>query len=432
MSLLEDIRSRKVRACIMGLGYVGLPLALEFVRAGYRVVGLDADPAKVESLKAGKSYITDILDAEIGEALATGRFEVTSDAAVISQVQTVNICVPTPLGKTGDPDLSYVQSALQAIKAANCPGQLYILESTTYPGTTEEALLPVLSREGRRVGEDFYLAYSPERVDPGNPNYNTRNIPKIVGGVTEACTEMASALYAGCIDNVVRVSSPKVAEMVKLLENTFRSVNIGLVNEMAKLCHVMGVDIWEVVDAAKTKPFGFMPFYPGPGLGGHCIPVDPIYLSWKARQLGFEARFIELAGQVNMAMPQFVVDLTMKALNDRGKALRGSKILLIGVTYKADVNDIRESPALDVWSLLENLGAEVSYHDPYAVRFEFDGREFISRPLGAEELEQADCAILLANHKGLDLKFILERSDRIVDTRNAFAAFQPNNRICKL
>lgn len=432
MALIDDIRSRRVRSCVMGLGYVGLPLALEFVRGGYQVVGLDIDASRVGTLREGRSYITDISDSEVREAFDSGRLEVTADPEILSEAQAINICVPTPLSKSGGPDLSFVQSAIRSIESTQHPGQLYILESTTYPGTTEEALLPELSQKGLRVGEDFFLAFSPERVDPGNPRYNTRNIPKVVGGVTERCTEHAAALYEGCIDNIVRVSSPRVAEMVKLLENTYRSVNIGLVNELARMCHSLGVDIWEVIEAAKTKPFGFMAFYPGPGLGGHCIPVDPIYLSWKARQAGFESRFITLATQVNSSMPQFVVDLVVEALNDRGKALKGARVLLIGVTYKADIGDTRESPAMDVWMLLARLGAEVGYHDPLIPNLELAGTPHPSVPLDEATLRGADCCVLLAHHKTLDLGLIHANSSCIVDTRNAFSAFPRDGRIYRL
>ncbi|MDP6279071.1 MAG: nucleotide sugar dehydrogenase [Nitrospinota bacterium] len=433
MPLIEEIRDRKVRAGVMGLGYVGLPLCLEFVRAGYHVVGLDSDVKKVESLRNRTSYITDISNEDLSEAFDTGRFEVTSDQSSISTVHTLNICVPTPLNKSGTPDLSFVKAALLSIEQNQRPGQLYILESTTYPGTTEEALLPMLSQGGKmEAGKDFFLAFSPERIDPGNPEFNTRNIPKVVGGVTKACTECAAALYSRCVDTIVQVNSPRVAEMVKLLENTFRSVNIGLVNELAKMCHNLDVNIWEVIDAAKTKPFGFMPFYPGPGLGGHCIPVDPIYLSWKARQMGFEARFIALADQVNSSMPQFVVDLVVKALGDRGKALNDSSILILGVTYKADVNDIRESPALDVWQLLESRGARVSYHDPYVDSLEFQGTDHVSQPLTPEILSKADCSVLLASHKSLDFDMVCEHSSCTVDTRNALSGCSSDGRIHKL
>ncbi len=432
MALIDDIRSRKVRSCVMGMGYVGLPLALEFVRAGYSVVGLDSNPDRVAQLRRGASYVTDIPDGELAEAFDTGRFDVTSDPAIISEVHTVNICVPTPLNKSGNPDLTFVQSALSSIEKYQRPGQLYILESTTYPGMTEEALLPVLSNGGKRVGENFFLAFSPERIDPGNPHYNTRNIPKVVGGVTEECTECAAALYQNSVDTIVKVSSPRVAEMVKLLENTFRSVNIGLVNELARMCHSLDVNIWEVIEAAKTKPFGFMPFYPGPGLGGHCIPVDPIYLSWKARQAGFEVRFIELARQINSSMPRFVVDLIVKALGDRGKVLKGARILLLGITYKANVNDIRESPSLDVWHLLQGWGAVVSYHDPQVLSLEFAGGEQVSRPMTPETFREADCTVLLAVHSSFDFGMICEQSECIVDTRNALDGFPQDGKIYRL
>ena len=423
MSLGDDIRARKVHACVIGLGYVGLPLALEFIRAGYKVAGLDIDASRVAQLRAGISYVLDVPDENVRKSISTGRFEVTTDSAVLSEVQTVNICVPTPLGKTGDPDLSLIKSAFNDIVKNRRPGQLYILESTTYPGTTEEVLLAALSEGGGKVGKDYYLAFSPERVDPGNPHYNIRNIPKVVGGVTPACTECAAALYENCVETVVKVSSPRVAEMVKLLENTFRSVNIGLVNELARMCHTLDVDIWEVIETAKTKPFGFMPFHPGPGLGGHCLPVDSIYLSWKARQAGFESRFIELAGQVNASMPQFVLDLVVKLLNERGKPLKGARILLLGITYKADVNDIRESPALDVWHLLARLGAEVGYHDPYVPKYDFEGKSHKSVPLDSKVLGKTDCGILLANHKTLDISHIYDNCKNIIDTRNAFKGY---------
>lgn len=423
MRLIEKIRKRRVRACVMGLGYVGLPLALELARAGYRVVGLDADAARVGALREGRSYITDVSGESLSGALETGRLEFASDDRALGEADVISICVPTPLGKTGDPDLSFVRAALESVRRRRRRGQLYVLESTTWPGMTEEVALPLLSEEGWKAGEDFCLAFSPERVDPGNERYGTRNIPKVVGGVTRTCADCACAFYEGGIDRIVRVGSPRAAEMVKLLENTFRSVNIGLVNEMAKMCHALDVDIWEVIEAAKTKPFGFMPFYPGPGLGGHCIPVDPLYLSWKARQAGFESRFIELAEQVNNSMPPFVVELVAKALGERGKALHGAKTLLIGVTYKADVADLRESPALDVWLRLERLGAVVSYSDPYVPEIDVHPIKARSRPIDAGSLREYDCVALLANHRSLDRKRIYDHARCIVDTRNAFADF---------
>lgn len=432
MRLIEKIRKKQARACVMGLGYVGLPLALELARAGYRVVGLDANPDRVRDLREAKSHITDVSSDALSEGLETNRLEFTCDDRALGEADVISICVPTPLGKTGDPDLSFVQTALESVRRRRRRGQLYVLESTTWPGMTEEVVLPLLSEDGWKAGEDFCLAFSPERVDPGNERYDTRNIPKVVGGVTRNCADCACAFYEGGIDRIVRVGSPRVAEMVKLLENTFRSVNIGLVNEMARMCRALDVDIWEVIEAAKTKPFGFMPFYPGPGLGGHCIPVDPVYLSWKARQAGFESRFIELAEKVNNSMPPFVADLIIRALNERGKALKGAKTLLIGVAYKADVADIRESPALDVWVLLERLGAVVSYSDPYVPELDVSPIKARSRPLDAGSLREYDCVALLANHGSLDRKRIYENARCIVDTRNAFADFERSDHLVRL
>ena len=416
----------------MGLGYVGLPLALEFVRAGYRVVGLDSDPARVRDLRKAKSRIGDVSPENLSAGLSTNRLEFTCDQRVIAEVDTVSICVPTPLGKTRDPDLSFIQSAVESIDRRRRRGQLYALESTSYPGTTEEIVLPVLSKEGWNAGEDFYLAFSPERLDPGNERFGTRNIPKVVGGVTPMCAECACALYEGAVERIVRVASPRVAEMVKLLENTFRSVNIALVNEVAKMCHVLGLDVWEVIEAAKTKPFGFMPFYPGPGPGGHCIPVDSVYLSWKARQAGFEARFIELANEVNNSMPQFVVELTARALNATGRALKGARILLAGVTYKADVSDIRESPALDVWRRLARRGAVVCYSDPYVTEIDALPIRAHSQPISSCSLRKYDCVVVLVNHESLDTKCIHAHANCIVDTRNAFRDFRQNGRLFRL
>ena len=432
MRLIEKIRKKQARACVMGLGYVGLPLALELARAGYRVVGLDANPDRVRDLREAKSHITDVSSDALSEGLETNRLEFTCDDRALGEADVISICVPTPLGKTGDPDLSFVQAALESVRRRRRRGQLYVLESTTWPGMTEEVVLPLLSEDGWKAGEDFCLAFSPERVDPGNERYDTRNIPKVVGGVTRNCADCACAFYEGGIERIVRVGSPRIAEMVKLLENTFRSVNIGLVNEMARMCRALDVDIWEVIEAAKTKPFGFMPFYPGPGLGGHCIPVDPVYLSWKARQAGFESRFIELAEKVNNSMPPFVADLIIRALSERGKALKGAKTLLIGVTYKADVADIRESPALDVWVLLERLGAVVSYSDPYVPELDVPPIKARSRPLDAGSLREYDCVVLLANHGSLDRKRIYENARCIVDTRNAFADFERSDHLVRL
>ena len=432
MQLIEKIRKKQVRVCVMGLGYAGLPLALEFVRAGYRVVGLDMDCRRVRDLREAKSHIGDVSSRSLAEGLGTNRIEFTCDDRAIAEVDAISICVPTPLGKTRDPDLSFIQSAVESIGRNRRRGQLYVLESTSYPGTTEEIVLPVLSKEGWDVGEDFHLAFSPERVDPGNERFGTRNIPKVVGGVTPVCAECACALYEGAVERIVRVTSPRVAEMVKLLENTFRNVNIALVNEVAKMCHALGLDVWEVIEAAKTKPFGFMPFYPGPGLGGHCIPVDSVYLSWKARQAGFESRLIELAGEVNNSMPQFVVELTARALNATGRALEGARILLAGVTYKADVSDIRESPALDVWLRLVRLGAVVCYSDPHVTEIDALPIRAHSQPISPGSLREYDCVIVLVNHESLDTKLIHAHANCIVDTRNAFRDFRQNGRLFRL
>src|SRR6187455_1163731 len=364
-SLLELIRSRRAKTGVIGLGYVGLPLAVEFGRAGFAATGIDLDTRKVNAINEGRSYIDDVPTAHVAELKAANRLRATTDFDLLAEVDTINICVPTPLRKTKDPDMSYIVTSAEEIAKRLRPGQLVILESTTYPGTTDELVLPMLEQGGLKVGQDFFLAFSPERVDPSNRSFNTHNIPKVIGGMTEDCTALASALYDGAIKTIVPVSSPRVAEMVKLLENTFRAVNIGMVNELALMCDRMGIDVWEVVKAAATKPFGFMPFYPGPGLGGHCIPIDPFYLSWKARQAGFECRFIELAGHVNGAMPEYVVQRVSDALNSVAKPIKGSRVHLFGVAYKRDVNDVRESPALDVIELLTRRGAIVSYTDPY-------------------------------------------------------------------
>src|SRR5437762_13086525 len=362
-ALEEKIVSRQARVGIVGLGYVGLPLAVEFAKAGFTVAGIDVSPSKVAKVNSGESYIADIDQAVFKSLVDAGKISATSDFGVISELDTVNICVPTPLRKTKDPDMSYIVSACQQIAKYFHKGMLIILESTTYPGTTDEVVLPMLETEDLKVGRDFFLCFSPERVDPGNPKYQTANIPKVVGGSTAACTEVGAVFYAQALEKVVPVSSTQVAEMVKLLENTFRMINIGLVNEIAMMCGRMNIDVWEVIEAAATKPCGFMPFYPGPGLGGHCIPIDPLYLSWKTKHAGIEARFIELAGYINGQMPQFVVDKVQNALNDAGKPVKGSKIHVMGVAYKRDIDDMRESPALDVMMLLQRRGGLVTYSD---------------------------------------------------------------------
>ncbi len=426
--LMSKIRDRSVRAGIIGLGYVGLPLALEFFRAGYSVVGVDKDPEKIGMLKAGKSYIPDVDEKDLKDAVQRGLFTVTDDFSVLKEVDTINICVPTPLRKTKDPDVSYIVDAVEKIAQTLHRGQLIVLESTTYPGTTEELVLPILEKRGLKVGKDFFLAFSPERVDPGNEKYVTRNTPKVVGGVTGRCTRLSVAFYAQPIDTVVPVSSPRVAEMVKLLENTFRSVNIGLVNELALMCDKMKINVWEVIDAAGTKPFGFMPFYPGPGLGGHCIPIDPFYLSWKARQSGFEPRFIELAGEVNSKMPHHVMIKVMDALNQHGKSLKGSKILLLGMAYKKDINDYRESPALDIMRLLQEKGARVRYHDPFIPSIRLDGaRPVRSVSFNNNEIASYDCVVIVTNHSGIDYKEVAKGAALVVDTRNALKGVRGKN-----
>ena len=421
-ALRERIENKSARVGVVGLGYVGLPLLVEFARSGYETVGFDLDVAKVEAITAGRSYIPDVADAEVEKQRAAGRLSATTDLAQLGAMDTVNICVPTPLRKTKDPDMSYVISAVEAIATYLRPGMLVILESTTYPGTTDELVKPILERSGLIAGRDFFLAFSPERVDPGNPKFNTHNVPKVVGGITSDCASLAAALYGSAIERVVRVSSPRVAEMVKLLENTFRAVNIGLVNEIALMCDTLGIDVWEVVDAAATKPFGFMPFYPGPGLGGHCIPIDPFYLSWKAKQSGFEARFIELAGYVNGAMPRAVVQKIADALNTRGKALNGARILVAGVAYKRDIDDMRESPALDVMHMLRQRGAEISYIDPFVPRLDpaHGGFDLASLDcLDARTLRSFDAVAILTDHTAFDYPAIVLHSAVVVDTRNA-------------
>jgi len=426
VNLKDKIRDRKARVGIIGLGYVGLPLAVEFARGGFDVTGFDVDSAKVDDINAGRSYILDVKSEDLAASVKAGRLRATTDMSCLEQMDAIDICVPTPLRKTKDPDLSYVVKAVDSVKAHLRPGQLVILESTTYPGTTEEVVRPALEENGLRAGVDFHLAFSPERVDPGNESFSTRSIPKVVGGMNDESTALASALYGSIVESVVPVSSTQVAEMVKLLENTFRAVNIGLVNEIALMSHRMDIDVWEVIDAASTKPFGFMPFYPGPGLGGHCIPIDPSYLSWKARQYGFECRFIELAGHVNGSMPSFVVERIGEALNSVKKAINGSKIHLFGVAYKKDVSDMRESPALDVMELLHRRGATVSYTDPYVPKLQHANMNLCSVP---EEKagQDVDCGVICTNHKVFDYKAMVKRYPLIVDTRNALKGIDAPN-----
>jgi len=418
MDLMERIRSREAHLGVVGLGYVGLPLAVEFARAGFRVTGVDIDESKVARLREGVSYVKDVSSVDLAAQIASGRLRVSTDFSLLAETDTVDICVPTPLRKTRDPDVSFIVDAVEQIRRTLHPVQLIILESTTYPGTTDELILPMLEETGLKVGTDFHLAFSPERVDPGNPDYTTKNIPKVVGGVTPVCVKAAGALYRQTLETVVEVQSTQVAEMVKLLENTFRSVNIGLVNELALMCRKMGIDVWEVIEAAATKPFGFMPFYPGPGLGGHCIPIDPFYLSWKARAAGFEARFIELAGAVNSSMPYHVAGLVAEALNGLGKAVRGSRILILGVAYKENIDDVRESPALDIIGILRRQGGEIDYHDPYVSSIRLDGLTLSSADLNDSLYARTDCAVVITAHKSLDYKAILEKVPVMVDTRN--------------
>ncbi len=423
MSLIEKIRSRNATVGVIGLGYVGLPLAVELARAGFKAIGIDVVEEKVRRVNAGDSYVGDVPSELLAECVKSGRLKATTDFSALKECDTVNICVPTPLRKTRDPDISYIVSAVEEIKKYLHKDMLVVLESTTYPGTTEEVILPMLASDDFRVGEHFFVAFSPERVDPGNPRFNTKNIPKVVGGITPKCTEVACALYESSLTTIVPVSSAKVAETVKLLENTFRSVNIGLVNEIALMCNKMDIDVWEVIRAASTKPFGFMPFYPGPGLGGHCIPIDPFYLSWKAKLAGFEARFIELAGQINGSMPEYVVGRIADGLNGRKKALNGSRIVVVGVSYKANIDDIRESPSLDIMRLLKRHGADVVYHDRYAnaadPELEHAGVEPID--LTPKSLSGCDCAVIVTGHEGVDYKALLDHVPLVVDTRNVYA-----------
>jgi UDP-N-acetyl-D-glucosamine dehydrogenase len=434
VGLLDLIKARKARAGVVGLGYVGLPLAVEFARAGFVTTGIDLDAEKIRSINAGVSYIDDVPTEHVRECRDNKRLHATTEFGVVGELDTISVCVPTPLRKTKDPDLSFIIAAADAIAGHMRPGMLVVLESTTYPGTTDELVLPILEKSGLKAGKDFFLAFSPERIDPGNTTFNTRNVPKIIGGVTPACTELATSLYAAAVQTIVPVSSPRVAEMVKLLENTFRAVNIGLVNELALMCDRLGIDVWEVVQAAATKPFGFMPFYPGPGLGGHCIPVDPFYLSWKARQSGFEARFIELAGMVNGAMPHYTVTLVGDALNSLRLPLNGSKILIAGVAYKKDVDDIRESPALDLLHLLNERGALLSYTDPHvpvlSARLWQNGVTLEHVDLSTASDESYDCVVIVTDHSRFDYERLQRVAKVIVDTRNAIR--NPGSKVVRL
>jgi len=423
MSIAQDLISkaerRQILFGIVGLGYVGLPLAVELARAGYRVLGFDVNPDVVEGLNEGRSHVKDVTEAQLQKAMECGRLTATTDMSRLSEPDAISICVPTPLSKFKDPDVSFIVAATEAVKKRLRRGQAIVLESTTYPGTTREIMLPALESTGLTVGQDFFLAFSPERVDPGNPSYGTRNTPKVVGGITRDCQKVAVALYQPAIDTLVPVSTTEAAELVKLLENTFRSVNIGLVNEMAIVCDKLGVNVWEVIEAAATKPFGFMKFLPGPGLGGHCIPIDPHYLAWKMRGLNYKTRFIDLAGELNTEMPLFWVRKVSEALNSQGKAVQGASVLVLGVAYKRDIEDIRESPALDIIRLLEGQGAKVSYFDPHVPRFREDGHDFRSVDLTPDRVAAADCVMVVTDHTSVDYRMIKRNAKLVVDTRNA-------------
>jgi len=420
-TLLAKIDDRTACVGVVGLGYVGLPLALEFAKAGFHVIGYDVSERVTRALMSGKSHIQDVSSAEIARLVKDGKFEATADESRMREMDAVSIAVPTPLAKTRDPDMSYVLAVADAVGRHCRPGVVIVLESTTYPGTTRELMQPKLEAAGLKVGEDVFLAFSPERVDPGNPVWNTKNTPKIVGGITPACTEIATALYATCLDSIVPVSSTETAELVKLLENTFRSVNIGLVNEMAIVCDKLGVNIWEVIEAASTKPFGFMKFTPGPGIGGHCIPLDPHYLAWKMRTLNYKTRFIDLASEINSEMPAIVVRKIAQALNEEKKSVNGSRVLVLGVAYKRDIDDMRESPALDVIRLLEAQGAEVDYHDPHVSSFREDGDDHRSVDLTDDAIREADAVVIITDHSSVDYQRVVRLAQVIVDTRNATA-----------
>ncbi|MBU3911364.1 MAG: nucleotide sugar dehydrogenase [Candidatus Omnitrophica bacterium] len=430
--LKSKITNKDASIAIIGLGYVGLPLAVEFAKVGFTVTGFDTDGQKVSEINKGSSYILDVPTADVKQLVSAKKLSATLDTKLLNKMDVIIICVPTPLRKTKEPDISFILAATEAIAANLRKGQLIILESTTYPGTTDEVILTKLGADSLKVGEDFCLAFSPERVDPGNPEYKTKDIPKVVGGVGEKCTEMARLLYSQIIKNVISVSSTRAAEMVKLLENTFRIVNIGLINEIALLCNKMGVNVWEIIEAAKTKPFGFMPFYPGPGVGGHCIGIDPHYLSWKARLYGFETRFIELAEEINSSMPHYVVDKIIEALNAKKKALKGSRILVLGITYKKDITDARESPAITIINSLLQKEAKVEYHDPLVPVFDIEGMSFSSAKLTKETLNSIDCVVIVTDHSGVDYKFIVDNSKLIVDTRNALSSFKGTANIITL
>jgi UDP-N-acetyl-D-glucosamine dehydrogenase len=417
--LEKKIKNRTAVVGVIGMGYVGLPLAVELAKERFKVIGIDISTAKVKLVNSGISDIDDVGNADLKPLVKKGKIRASTDFAELVNTDVVTICVPTPLSKTKDPDVSFILAAVGEVQKHLHPGQLVILESTTYPGTTEELILPMLEQTGLKAGKDFFLAFSPERVDPGNKKFTTKNTPRVVGGVTPHCTKIAKLFYEQSITQAVAVSSTKGAEMVKLLENTFRSVNIGLVNEVALMCDRLKIDVWEIIDAANTKPFGFMPFYPGPGLGGHCIPIDPHYLSWKLKSLNYYARFIELAGDINSHMPEYVVERINRALNSRKKSLKGSNILVLGVAYKKDIKDLRESPALDVIRLLQEAGAQVKYNDPYVPCIHMEGWDWKPVKLSKGILQSSDCVVILADHSTYDYNSIVRNSKLVMDTRNA-------------
>src|SRR6056297_2209233 len=426
--LLKKINDKDSVIAVVGLGYVGLPLAVEKAKAGYKVIGFDIQQSRVDMVNNGENYIGDVVDADLDDMVKDGMITATTDYQKIEEVDAAAICVPTPLDQYHQPNTEYVESSTKDIAKYLHKGMLIVLESTTYPGTTEEIVKPILEETGMKCGEDFFLAFSPERVDPGNKVYNTKNTPKVVGGVTPKCTEVAAALYNNVLDNNIHtVSSPAIAEMEKILENTFRNINIALVNEMAILAEKMEIDIWEVIDAAKTKPYGFMAFYPGPGLGGHCIPVDPFYLTWKAREHNYHTRLIELAGEINNSMPDFVIDRLMKVLNKYKKPLNGSKILLLGVAYKSDIDDLRKSPSLKLIEFLEKENADIIYNDPFIPEFKHKGKEYKSVELTDELLEESDAVLIATDHSAYDGKYIAEKTDVVFDTRNVTKDIEADN-----
>jgi len=434
MEFSKKLETKDVRFGVVGLGYVGLPLAVEFANENFKVTGIDIDESKVNKLKNGKNYISDVNDDELKRAVKNGYIKATTDFSVIKDLDFISICVPTPLNKLKDPDMSFIQNSMTEITKYLHKDLIIVLESTTYPGTTKEFLLPILEKTGLKVGKDIYLAFSPERVDPGNKIYKTKNTPKVLGGITSKCTEYSKKVYDQVFDKVVPVSSAETAEMTKLLENTFRMINIGLVNEMVMVCDKLGVDVWEVIDAAATKPFGFMKFYPGPGLGGHCIPIDPHYLSWKMKSLNYKTKFIDLAAEINTAMPEYVIQNVSNGLNYHKKSINGSSVLLIGMAYKKNIEDLRESPSIDIYNLLVEKGAKVNYHDPYCPIVKVDGNsELKSKKLTEKLLQNSDVVVITTDHSNIDYQFIVDNAKLVVDTRNVTKKLKhTKNKVLKL